>query len=196
MCLFQQLWVILFKPYQLVQRVEAERADAGNFLQLLRRHVAVDILHYCRGAWAFPADYRIQLLAVLINQCAVYAKGGDGDPTDLAGGQLRGEPLAAIGKALHNSVEGPLMPGAIFCRDVTGVWGGRTSDNLSLAVNSDSPHVGRATVKDQDNLLFHNCSWEITYCRMAASPYPAYKTVRFVGLIRCVSVAIRQSLDV
>ncbi|EFE06709.1 hypothetical protein CIT292_09765 [Citrobacter youngae ATCC 29220] len=23
--------------------------------------------------------------------------------------------------------------------------------------------------------MFHNCSWDITYCRMAASPYPAYR---------------------
>ena len=66
---------------------------------------------------------------------------------------------------------------------------GASRFRFSLTVNGYGPHVGRATVEDQDNLLFHNCSWEITYCRMAASPYPAYKTVRFVGLIRRVSVA-------
>ena len=133
---------------------------------------------------------------MLIDQRTVYAEGGDGDPADTAIGQLRGEPLTAAGEALQNGFQRPLMPDTVLRGNITGVGRRGAGDNFSLTVNGYGPHVGRATVEDQDNLLFHNCSWEITYCRMAASPYPAYKTVRFVGLIRRVSATIRQLLDV
>ncbi|MNI65676.1 hypothetical protein D3C73_1211920 [compost metagenome] len=81
--------VVFFEPHQFIQGVKAEGADAGDVLQLLWCHQAADIGHHGGGAWAFPADYRIKQFAIFINQRAVYAKRGDGNPADLAGRQFR-----------------------------------------------------------------------------------------------------------
>ncbi len=110
MGLRQQLRVVLFQPHQLIQGIERKRADAGYLLQLTRGHILADILHHRRGARAFPADDRIQQGALLIHQRAIDAKGRDGDAAHRAGGQLVMDLPTAVGKALHNGLQRPLVP--------------------------------------------------------------------------------------
>lgn len=66
--------MILFKPDQLIQRVKAERADAGERLQLPGRDRALNRFHHGSGSRAFPTDDRIEQLALRIDQRAIDAE--------------------------------------------------------------------------------------------------------------------------
>ena len=68
-----------------IQGVETKCADAGDLLELLRGHKAADIVHHRRGTRTFPADDRIEQLALFIHQRAVDAEGGDRDAANRAG---------------------------------------------------------------------------------------------------------------
>ena len=179
MGLRQQLRVVLFQPDQLIQGVERKGADAGDLLQLARGHIPADGVHHRRGARAFPADDRIQQRTLLIHQRAIDAKGRDGDAAHRAGGQLVMDLPTAVGKALHNGLQRPLVPVAFFRRDVAGVRRCGAGDNVPLSVNGHRPHVRGAAVEDQDYVLLHSDSRNnIAEWRGA---YPAYKQRASVG---------------
>ena len=179
MGLRQQLRVVLFQPDQLIQGVERKGADAGDLLQLARGHIPADGVHHRRGARAFPADDRIQQRTLLIHQRAIDAKGRDGDAAHRAGGQRVVDLPTAIGKALHNGLQRPLVPVAALGGDVAGVCRGGAGDNVPLSVNGHRPHVRGAAVEDQDNVLLHSDSRNnIAEWRGA---YPAYKQRASVG---------------
>ncbi len=72
--LFQQARMILFKPDQFIQRVKAERADAGERLQLPGRDKALNRFHHGSGSRAFPTDDRVEQLALRIDQRAIDAE--------------------------------------------------------------------------------------------------------------------------
>ena len=181
MGLRQQLRVVLFQPHQLIQGVECKRADAGYLLQLARGHILADFLHHRRGARAFPADDRIQQGTLLIHQRAIDAKGRDGNAAHRAGGQLVMDLPTAVGKALHNGLQRPLVPVAFFRRDVAGVRRCGAGDNVPLSIHGHRPHVRGAAVEDQDNVLLHSDSRNnIAGWRSA---YPAYRPRASVGQV-------------
>ncbi|SQI21297.1 Uncharacterised protein [Salmonella enterica subsp. arizonae] len=115
--------MILFKPDQLIQRVETERADAGERLQLPGRDIASNRFHHGGGSRTFPTDDRIEQLALRIDQRAVNPERRHRNTAYNTPRQGAGERLAAVGEALQDGVQRPLMPGAIFCGNVAGVGG-------------------------------------------------------------------------
>ena len=151
----QQLRVILFQPDQLIQGVEGKCADARDLLELLRGHKTADIVHHRRGARTFPADDRIEQLALFIHQRAVDAEGGDRDAANRAGRECVANLPAALGEALQDRLQRPLVPGAVLHGDIAGVGRCGAGDNVPLAVNRNRPHVGGAAVEDQDDVFFH-----------------------------------------
>jgi hypothetical protein len=50
------------------------------------------------------------------------------------------------------------MPGAILYGDFAGICRGGAGDNFAMTVNGNGPDVGRTTVENQNNILFHNNS--------------------------------------
>ena len=123
MGLCQQLRVMLFQPHQFIQGIEAECPDAGDLLQALRGDQLSDVLHHCERARAFPADRRVEQRTVLIDQRAVNAKGGHRDAANPARGQFGREALTAVGEALQNSLQRPLVPRGVLRGALTGVGG-------------------------------------------------------------------------